>query len=77
MYDSDVQFVMGLVSRTLRTYNQSSDAIRYIKRLFEAEYGGNWSVIAGNSYSTTVTNDAEGYIHIKEGYCDVIIFPSN
>ena len=72
-----VQFALGLVGRAVANHRTSSEAMGYIKELFEGEYGGEWGVIVGKSFSTSATDDYEDCIHAQVGDCDIIIFPTS
>ena len=65
---------MALARRALDHHAYSDTAVQYIKKHFQDQYSGVWSVIVGNCYSTSVTDDFEAYIHVQVGYCDIVIF---
>ena len=64
------------MKRASEKHNDFKEAVEYIKRHFEGEYGGNWSVIFGNSFASSVPDDFEECLHLKLGYVDVLIFPT-
>ena len=51
--------------------------MEYIKKMYEGEYGGEWTVVVGKDFSTSVTNDFKESIHAQAGDCDIIIFPAS
>ena len=65
---------MALARRALDHHEYSATAVQYIKKYLQDEYSGVWSVIVGNCYSTSVTEDFEAYIHVQVGECDIVIF---
>jgi dynein light chain LC8-type len=49
---------------------------RYIQEKFASKYGGNWHCIVGGNFGTSITYDANHYIHFTHSMHAILLFRS-